>query len=153
MAIPDGIQIRPPDNDIEFEQYYALRWEVLRKPLGKPKGSERDESDDRAFHLIAVAAGKQILAGGRMHMNSSDEAQIRFMFVTKTLQRKGIGQALLIKLEEAAAEMGAGSMILQARDYAIDFYLRCGYEIVEKSYILYNVLQHYKMRKTLSSNS
>ena len=34
--------LRVPQTAEELEQYYQFRWEMLRKPLHQPKGSERD---------------------------------------------------------------------------------------------------------------
>jgi hypothetical protein len=51
--------------------------------------------------------------------------------------------------EIAAKKSGSSKMILHARDYAVDFYLILGYEIIEPSYKLFDVLQHYLMEKNL----
>jgi hypothetical protein len=40
-------------------------------------------------------------------------------------------------------------MILHARDYAVDFYLKQNYTLIEPSYKLFDVLQHYLMEKML----
>lgn len=34
--------LRVPQTAEELESYYQFRWEMLRKPLHQPKGSERD---------------------------------------------------------------------------------------------------------------
>jgi hypothetical protein len=39
-------------------------------------------------------------------------------------------------------------MILHARDYAVDFYLRLDYTLIEASHKLFGVLQHYLMEKS-----
>jgi len=41
-------------------------------------------------------------------------------------------------------------MILHARDYALNFYEKLGYQKIEKSYKLFDVLQHYLMTKNLN---
>jgi predicted GNAT family N-acyltransferase len=51
--------------------------------------------------------------------------------------------------EIAAKKSGSSKLILHARDYAVDFYLKLGYQMVEPSYKLFDVLQHYLMEKTL----
>ena len=33
-------QIVRPKTKIDFQSYYEFRWRKLRKPLGKPRGSE-----------------------------------------------------------------------------------------------------------------
>ena len=56
---------------------------------------------------------------------------------------------ILNRLEEIAGKEGASTVILQARDYAIPFYEKNGYTILEKSYLLFDTIQHYKMGKNL----
>ena len=40
------IEFRPPRNEKEWENYYDLRYRILREPLGKERGSEKNESDE-----------------------------------------------------------------------------------------------------------
>lgn len=49
------------------EEYFDVRYEILRKPLGSPKGSERLGGDNEAIHCWAETAGK-IVAVGRAHL-------------------------------------------------------------------------------------
>ena len=42
--------LRVPQTEEELERYYQFRWEMLRKPLHQPKGSERDAAN--IFKLI-----------------------------------------------------------------------------------------------------
>ena len=50
-------------------------------------------------------------------------------------------------VEEISEQRGDIKMILHARDYAVDFYLKLGYKNLEKSYLLFGVLQHYLMER------
>jgi predicted GNAT family N-acyltransferase len=52
-------------------------------------------------------------------------------------------------LEHEAFEKEYRKIILHARDYAVDFYLELGYTLVEPSYKLFDVLQHFLMEKEL----
>ena len=52
-------------------------------------------------------------------------------------------------LENIALEKGALRIILQARNNAVEFYKNNGFAIVEKSYILFDEIQHWLMRKEL----
>ena len=42
--------LRVPQTEEELEAYYQFRWEMLRKPLHQPKGSERDAGTP--WHII-----------------------------------------------------------------------------------------------------
>ena len=47
------IEIREPKKE-EFDSYYIFRWELLRKPWAQSKGSEKDDFEDIAYHIIAT---------------------------------------------------------------------------------------------------
>lgn len=49
------------------EAYFDVRYEILRKPLGSPKGSERLSGDDDCIHSWVEVDGK-IAAVGRAHL-------------------------------------------------------------------------------------
>ena len=51
--------------------------------------------------------------------------------------------------EEFGKKAGFSNMVLHARDYALPFYQKIGYELIGPSYKLFDVLQHFEMRKEL----
>ncbi|MGI8893207.1 MAG: GNAT family N-acetyltransferase [Bacteroidia bacterium] len=143
------IKIKSPASKKEFEDYYHLRWKILRKPWLQPQGSEKDHMEDDAFHFIALDEDEKIIGCCRLQMNTPDEAQIRYMAVDDDWQGKGIGKSLLQEAEKTAMKQGAGTIILEAREKAIDFYKQNGYIIRKESYLLFNEIQHYTMSKPL----
>ena len=143
------MKITEPRTPEEFEQYYLLRWEVLRKPWDKPRGSELDEQEDQCIHAMLKAEDGKPLAVGRLQFNNDEEGQLRFMAVASDEQGKGLGAHIINYLEEKAKEKGARRMVLQARENAVSFYKRNGYSIKEKSFLLWGEIQHYLMEKTL----
>jgi GNAT superfamily N-acetyltransferase len=149
-SLPQGYGVRTPDNDQEWEAYYSLRWTVLRKPWNQPEGSEKDEQEDSCIHSIITNAANKIVAAGRLQMNDAVTAQIRYMAVDPSEQGKGLGAAIIDHLERVAISKGATLVFLQARENAVPFYLACGYEITEKTFLLYGTIQHFRMDKRLS---
>ena len=145
-----GYSIIEPSSVNEFRDYYNLRWRVLRQPWGKLKGSERDESDKSAIHRMIINSEDSIVAVGRMHYNSNIEAQIRYMAVKKDFQNMSFGGHLLRYFESLAKDNGITQIILHAREEAIDFYIKNGFFIVEKSYLLFDSIQHFLMKKRMS---
>ena len=136
-----------PQTQKEFEAYYLLRYETLRKPWGQPIGSEKDEQENESIHLMACVDDKNVLGVCRLQFNSSVEAQLRYMGVKKNTQGSGIGKRLIEYAERTAKEKGAQRLILQSRESAVGFYEKCGFKIVEKSYLMWNEIQHYLMEK------
>jgi predicted GNAT family N-acyltransferase len=142
------MKVRQPKTKKEYEKYYDLRWRILRKPWNQPKGSEKDELEEQSIHLMAYEKGK-LLGVGRVHFNSSKEAQIRYMAVEERLRGKGAGTMILQDLEKRAKRKGSDHMVLNARESAVDFYKKHGYRIVAKAHTLFGAIPHYKMRKKL----
>lgn len=142
------IKIRLPETEEEWEDYYDLRYRVLREPLNQPRGSERNEGDETGIHFALYDDGK-LKAIARLDEHSMDVAQTRFVAVEKEEQGKGYGKLIMYAVEQEATEKEYSKMILHARDYAVDFYLKLGYEVVEPSYKLFDVLQHFLMTKDL----
>lgn len=142
------MKVRKPRTKKEYEKYYDLRWRILRNPWGQPRGSEKDELEGQSIHLMACEKGK-LLGVGRVHFNSSKEAQIRYMAVEEGLRGKGTGTMILKELEKNAEKKGASHVTLNAREFAVGFYKKHGYRIVGKAHTLFGVIPHYKMRKKL----
>ena len=83
--------LRVPQTEEELEAYYQFRWEMLRKPLHQPKGSERDAWDAMAHHQMVMDEEGNLVAVGRLYINADNEASIRFMAVHPSVQDKGLG--------------------------------------------------------------
>ena len=147
------MKIIEPNSSAEFKQYYNLRYEVLRKPWLQPKGSEKDDDDKSSIHrmIIDESNGKAV-AVGRLQFNTSEEAQIRYMAVSDNYQLKGYGNIIVKTLEDIALNKGIRNIILQARENALKFYWKNGYEIIEKSYLLFDEIQHWLMVKKITTD-
>lgn len=72
-------QVISPSDEQQWETYYDLRYRVLREPFQRPRGSEKDEYDQVGYHRMVVNDAGVAVAVGRLHFNSPDEGQIRFM--------------------------------------------------------------------------
>ena len=142
-----------PQTPAEFKQYYSLRYKILRKPWGQPRGSERDNEDEISHHrMIIDEATWDAIAVGRLQVNTKEEAQIRYMAVADNYQGQGLGSKIVTALEDIALDKGANRIILQARENAVQFYQSNGYKVVEKSYILFDEIQHWLMKKELTTD-
>ena len=123
----DNFEIRSPSSEEEWERYDNFRWEVLRKPIKMSHIPLKDNLEEASIHLMGVTSDGKILACGRLHLNTSYEAQIRYMGVSKDLRRSGIGSKMLKKLEDDAIKQGANQIMLNARENAVPFYKSLGY--------------------------
>jgi ribosomal protein S18 acetylase RimI-like enzyme len=91
----------------------------------------------------------RVVACGRLQFNNEVEGQIRYMAVDGDFQGNGLGSLILEQLEVIAKENARKYIVLQARENALSFYKNNGYHEIEKSFLLYDNIQHYLMRKEL----
>jgi predicted GNAT family N-acyltransferase len=145
------VEIRAPQNGKEWESYYDLRFRVLREPLSQPRGSEKNDGDEKGIHF-AFFENDKVHAIARLDLMENKIAQVRFVAVDFDLQGKGFGKKIMFATESKSRELGMEKIILHARDYAVDFYLNLGYKMIEPSYKLFDVLQHFLMEKKLEIN-
>lgn len=141
--------LKQPESEAEFKRYYHLRWQLLRAPWHQPEDSEVDAIEKQCFHIMAVDDEKQVIAVARLQFNSDDEAQIRYMAVSPSHQRQGIGRALIDATEQRAKKSSYKNIVLHAREPAVEFYKKLGYQVIEKSYLLFDEIQHFRMSKEL----
>lgn len=123
--------IKSPETESEWKNYYNFRWEMLRKPIGMSKQTVKDDLEKESYHLMVVNKKDEVIGSGRLHFNNKKEGQIRYMAVSDSIQRKGLGTSIVLELEIMAKEKGAQEMVLNARENAINFYLSLGYKEIE----------------------
>jgi len=145
----DQVEIRSPKSKEEWKKYDDFRWKVLRKPLKMSHIPLKDNLEDRSYHYMAINISNDILACGRVHMNTKKEAQIRYMGVSENRRRMGLGSLIVDRLENQAKVLGASSITLNARNVALNFYKSQGYEAIE-SYQSDTNIPHTRMEKFLS---
>lgn len=142
--------IKQPETKKEFEAYYDLRWRVLREPWQQPAGSEKDELENESFHVMAVDENENVVGVGRLHFNNDNEAQVRYMAIAPEYEKQGIGSLILEALEKQVKENNCETIVLHARENAVGFYQKKGYELFKKSHLLFDSIQHFRMRKIVS---
>jgi predicted GNAT family N-acyltransferase len=144
-------KIIQPQHPTHWEQVMKLRFKVLREPWNQPEGSERSEDDKESIHSAILDDSHSIIATARINRISEKQAQIRFMAVDPIWQGKGLGQAILRFTEGLGRRHyhGIEHYVLHAREHAVTFYEKNGYQVVEPSYLLFDSIQHYLMIKAV----
>ena len=117
-----------PTTEAELKAYYHFRWQILREPLRQPVGSERDAYDDTSQHRMILDGRGQPIAVGRLYLTPDNDGQIRYMAVSSSYRGKGIGALIMVDLESYARQEGAKRLVCNAREEAIPFYVRNGFE-------------------------
>jgi ribosomal protein S18 acetylase RimI-like enzyme len=134
--------------DPEYTKELMLRWEVLRKPLGMPPGSEIFPEEKESIHLVAME-GKKVVGCVLFHPETQEGGRLYHMAVSEEYHGRGFGRQLISTLEHALARKGFKDIHLYARCEAVSFYEQMGYtpigEVVERTGI-----PHQLMQKTLA---
>lgn len=145
-------ECRAPKSQQEFEQYYHLRWKILREPLQQNQGSEKDDLENQAIHRAIFDEQGSIVAVARLHFSSPTLGQIRYMAVADNCQGKGLGQQLVNTLEQFAISLGVNTISLKARENAVVFYEKLGYKNIGFSHLLFERIKHFNFEKKLNVN-
>ena len=145
------MEFRTPKNKKEWSQYFDLRYEVMSKPSGYPKSSVHEEKDSESFH-IAAFDDDEIVGLGRIHYDDEnfEIGYIRFMAVVTDWQSQGIGSKVLFALEKIAKENKTKILKLKARELAIHFYEKNGFQVVDKCTEKFFKTPHWNMIKYLN---
>jgi predicted GNAT family N-acyltransferase len=145
------MNIKSPKSQDEWTKYFELRWQVLRAPWDQPIGSEKDNIEflNSTYHAMALNENNDVLGVARIHLLDNNWAQIRYMAVSENSQGLGIGNSLIAYLENIAQLHKVNKIILQARENAVPFYQKNEYTLKEKTFLMYNQIQHYLMEKEI----
>ncbi|MEA9444743.1 fatty acid biosynthesis protein FabY [Candidatus Fukatsuia symbiotica] len=119
--------LRVPITEQELKDYYQFRWEMLRKPLHQPEGSEKDAYDTLAHHQMVVDGRGKPVAIGRLYINADNEASIRFLAVDPAVRAKGLGTLVAMTLESVARQEGVKRVVCSARADAVEFFAKLGF--------------------------
>jgi thioesterase domain-containing protein len=145
--------ISTPRSEQELNDYFHFRWQWLREQWGFPPGSEKDEYETVSEHRVVLSSSGDIVACGRIHLNSGEEAQIRHIAVDKKYRRKGVGQIILGALEVVARDLGAMRAVTNSRETSMPFFSACGFEVESKAPTELGQLKRKHMFKILVDNN
>lgn len=117
------VQLARPE---EMPAVFALRHEVFVRGQGVPEELELDELDAVCDHVVA-RDGEAVVGTGRLLPAADGVGRIGRMAVVDRARRRGVGAAVLLRLEQRAAERGDAAVELHAQLHARAFYERAGY--------------------------
>ncbi len=113
-------------NSPEYEAEVALRYLILRQPLGLTFSAEYLNLEADSYHIGCYSDGKLI---GCLVLKPIDDKriQMRQVAVDSLFQRKGVGRILVSYAEILAKNLDFKEMILHARETAVPFYEQLQY--------------------------
>jgi predicted GNAT family N-acyltransferase len=122
-----------PFGSVWYALSIALRFDILRKPLGLHFTAEQLIIEDREFHIAYIEEGK-VLGCLILVPKENGVIKMRQVAVAENQQGKGIGKKMVIFSETIAKEKGFTIMDLNARKTAVPFYLSLKYTIVGEEF-------------------
>ena len=125
----------------------ALRYDVLRAPLGLTYTPEQLAEEAGEIHIAAMLNGEPVAILLFKKINER-VLKMRQVAVSLSMQNSGIGSKLVLFAEQYARQQDFEKIELHARDAAKDFYLKLNYSIIGDEFIEVGI-PHYKMEKKL----
>ena len=121
--------------ELPLTEVLNLRMRVLRKGTPSSDPSYSEDADPSTTHLGVRSTTGVIAVSSWIDRPfplepSHVAVQLKGMAVDESLQGSGIGRQIIDAGEEHARRRGATIVWARARDAAMDFYVKCGYEVV-----------------------
>jgi len=139
--------------EISSAEAQAVRHPVLRE--GKPLESAIFPDDDLkdTFHVGVIYKGKPVgtvtlIKKNNENFSAENQYQLRGMAVLQAQQKKGLGALMVKKAEALLLERGGAFIWLNAREVAVLFYEKMGYETYGDSFVVLGIGLHYLMKKS-----
>ncbi len=124
------IVIKHPVTRDEFKEYYHLRFEVLRKPWGQPKGTEKDDYEPISQHFMALnQADGKIVGVVKLFEKEPGIGWFSHLAVAHGYQHLGVGKQLMAAVEDAARESGYTILGCMSRLNTTAYFEKLGFAI------------------------
>ena len=120
--MPD-FTVSPVDYPAAAGELHALRDTVFVQEQGVPASLERDALDPECVHVVARDTEGNAIGTGRL----TPARKVGRMAVLPAWRGRGVGEAMLGALVEAARERGWRTLALNAQAGAVAFYARHGF--------------------------
>jgi GNAT superfamily N-acetyltransferase len=146
----EQIELTEPQDDEDWEQYNTLRYEVLRKPHGQPRGSESDHPlEPISTHVLAKLGGRVVGGGCWVMLTRPDGnggrckyARFRQIAVDPEYRKHGIATKITDLIEASAREQGAVEIVGTTRNELIEYYRRKGWHTTGPGPTLFGSVEH-----------
>jgi GNAT superfamily N-acetyltransferase len=130
-----------------YEQSLVLRNRVLIEAVGRHENCRDFDFPDKDIYISAFV-GDKLIGTAIITPLDKNTVQMRQMAVDEAYQGKGVGRAIVREFERVVLENGYAAVMLHARETALPFYEKLGYELC--SDVFYEIeIAHFEMKKNL----
>lgn len=139
---------------VPVEDILPIRSQELREGQTIEQCRFEEDEAETTVHLGLFNEGKiigcvTIIKKDHPQFSEDNQYQYRGMAVTKAYQGNAIGNLLLNKADRILMDRGSSFIWIHARETALNFYRRNGYNVVGASFDIPNIGKHYLMYKRL----
>lgn len=141
----EEISFGSPDYDEELK----LRYDILRKPLGLEFTEEQIAEEYDQKHFVIRKNSGEIVGCLVLKIIDQHTIKMRQVAVQEECQRLGVGKLLVQGAEQWSMQFKFNKLTLHARDIAVPFYLKLGYQKVGSEFVEVGI-PHWEMEKLLN---
>jgi len=120
------VRVTQVDED-GIEDAFDVRREVFIEEQGVSEDEEMDGRDDRATQFVAYHEDHPV-GTARVRTPEDDVGKVERVAVRETYRRRGVGKALMDRVEAWADDHGFETLKLHAQTHVEQFYADLGYE-------------------------
>ena len=129
-----------------YKSALELRNEILRKPLGRSLDLVDLDGESEQQHFGILSHENTLIACVSAKEISSKHQKLRQMAVAEKFQGQGVGAELVSRVERELIAQGVQEISLHARESAIKFYEKLGYNCIGELFDEVGI-SHIKMHK------
>jgi predicted GNAT family N-acyltransferase len=133
-----------------IEDAFDVRRDVFIEEQGVDEDEEMDGRDDEATQFVAYGGESDDYPVGtaRVRTPADDVGKVERVAVRETYRRRGVGKALMERVEAWASDHGFETLKLHAQTHVEAFYADLGYETTSDVFEEAGI-DHVAMRKEL----
>ena len=139
---------------VNSKNLFSVRSKVLRNNASyeycKFEGDDRTDSIHiGAYQNNVILGGVSLIKNKSTRIELKNCYQLRGMCVLKNSQKKRIGQKLLQSAEKTCRNLNVDYIWMNAREKAVNFYLKLNYTDLGQTYIIEGIGKHSCLYKNL----
>ena len=131
-----------------YREVLAMRDRLLRAPLGLTWSEADLAGEAEQLHFGLFDESGTLIACVVVKLLDDDTAKVRQMAVDEPRRGLGAGRRLLGGVEEILRQRGVRRIEMDARDTAVGFYRKLGYEIEGEEFTQVTI-PHFRMTKAI----
>jgi predicted GNAT family N-acyltransferase len=136
--------------DLGYRDALEVRRDVFVREQQIDESEEIDEYEDSSTHFVLYDDNKPI--GASRLRQVKGEGKVERVCILSSHRKKGLGEELMMAMEQTAKDQSLPSLILYAQIQAEDFYKKLGYQTTSKEPFLDANIPHVAMKKVLNSS-